>query len=121
MVAPALFYREASGAYIAGERLRLFNTDVRFQHHVCKIVGNTARDLPLEAPVERESDLVDEPPGDAQGPHTMRNHRPRGVLMTIQSPCLMLRSAASSGLISAKSEGCSALSQGIQRVIGPLT
>src|SRR5579875_2667458 len=77
MVAPALFYREASGAYIAGERLRLFNTDVRFQHHVRKIVGNTARDLPLEAPVEGESDLVDEPPGDAQGPHTMRNHRSR--------------------------------------------
>ena len=43
------------------------------------------------------------------------------VTITIHPPGWMCCSAANSGLSSANSAGCKALSQGIQRVIGPLT
>jgi hypothetical protein len=52
------------GAHIAGERLGLFNTYIRFQHHMCQIIGNRTRALALETPVEGQADLVDRTTSD---------------------------------------------------------
>src|SRR5207249_9133387 len=69
-----LTLRKASRPYIAQKRLCLFDTHIWFQHHVGKVIGNAARGLSLETPVEWHTDLMHHPPIHTQGAHTSRHH-----------------------------------------------
>src|SRR6266513_69284 len=66
--------RKVSGSYVACKRLGLFNAYVRLEHHMCQIIGNTARCLSLVSPMERYTNLVYCSPFDKQGTHTLRDH-----------------------------------------------
>ena len=48
----------APRANVAGKRLGLFYTYVWFQHHVRQVVSYATGALSLEAPMERQADLV---------------------------------------------------------------
>src|SRR5579859_8239345 len=63
-----------SRTYVTGKRLGFFNTDVWFQDHMGQVIGNAAGALPLEAPVEGHTNLVNDTSINAQRAHTPRHH-----------------------------------------------
>ena len=57
--------RQPAGPDVAGKGFGLFDAHIRFQHHVREIIGDAALAFTLEAPVERQADLMHDAPGDS--------------------------------------------------------
>src|SRR5258708_29471156 len=64
-------------AHVTQKRLGLFNTHVWLQHHMRQVVGNAPRTLALEAPMERQANLVDQPPIHIEWANSLGHHSPR--------------------------------------------
>src|SRR5438876_6842951 len=71
-----IYLRQPPRPHITRKRLRLFDTHIWLQHHVCKIIGNATRNLALEAPVEGHPDLMDCASVNTQWPHAPCHHGP---------------------------------------------